>query len=152
MAKDSTISNNKRAFHDFTILDKLEVGIVLEGHEVKSIRKNKVTLRDTYVRIINEELWLIGCHITPYAQAHLVTHITPMRDRKLLIHKQQIKRWIGKVKEKGYTLLALNMYFKNNRIKLEVGMGKSKKAFDKRKVLKEREQKREIERAVKNNY
>jgi SsrA-binding protein len=152
MAKDSTISTNKRAFHDYEISDKLEVGIVLEGHEVKSIRKNKITLRDTYVRIINEELWLIGCHITPYAQAHMVTHIAPMRDRKLLIHKKQVLRWLGKVKVKGYTILALKMYFTNNRIKLEVGMGKSKKEFDKRRSLKENEQKREAERGMKSNY
>ncbi|RAP38734.1 SsrA-binding protein [Candidatus Marinamargulisbacteria bacterium SCGC AAA071-K20] len=152
MAKDSIISSNKRAYHDFEISDKLEVGIALEGHEVKSIRKNKITLRDTYVRIINEELWLIGCHITPYAQAHLVTTIAPMRDRKLLIHKKQMLRWLGKVKVKGFTILALKMYFTNNRIKLEVGMGKSKKEFDKRRVLKEKEQKREAERGMKNSY
>jgi len=152
MTKNNAIARNKRAFYDFEISDKLEVGIVLQGHEVKSIRKNNVTLRDTYVRIINNELWLIGCHITPYAQAHLASNIAPMRDRKLLIHKKELKRWLGKVNEKGYTLLALKMYFKNNKLKLEVGLGKAKKLFDKRKNIKEREQKREMERAIKSNY
>lgn len=130
---------NKRAYHDYTILDTLEVGIALTGSEVKSIRQSQISIKDCYARIINEELWLIGCHITPYKQGDLFSNSNKIRDRRLLAHKQQIKRWLGKIEQKGYTLTVLKLYFNiKNKVKLEIGLAKSKKIYDKRRELKER--------------
>ena len=143
------ISTNKRGYYDFTFTDKFEVGVVLKGHEVKSLRQSNVTLRDAYARIFNDELWLIGCHIPPYKQGGQFATIEPDRRRKLLIHKKMLKRLIGKTQEKGLTLIPLKLYFKGHLIKLEVGLGNAKKLYDKRQVTKERELKRELSRANK---
>ena len=102
---DTSFAQNKKAYHNFEIIEKLEAGIVLKGYEVKSIRLGHMTLRDGYARIINDELWLIGAHIKPYAQAHGIDTIDATRSRKLLIHKKELKRWIGKVQEKGLTVI-----------------------------------------------
>ncbi len=144
------IATNKRAFFDFAISEKMETGIVLEGCEVKSIRTGHITIKDAYVRVIQEELWLIGCHITPYKQASTVEAVDPARNRKLLAHKKQICRLIEKTQEKGFTLIPLKLYFSKQRVKLEIGLGKSKKLYDKRKSIKDREIKRSLERLTKN--
>jgi SsrA-binding protein len=140
------ISTNKRGYYDFSFTDKFEVGIVLKGHEVKSLRQNNVTLRDAYARIFNDELWLIGCHIPPYKQGGQFLESEPHRSRKLLIHKRMLKRLIGKTQEKGLTLIPLKLYFKGHLVKLEVGLGKAKKLYDKRQVSKERDLNREMGR------
>ncbi len=141
------IAKNKKAFHNYEIIEKLETGISLQGCEVKSIRAGQINLRESYAKVFNNELWLIGCYISPYTQSQHVTP-EPTRDRKLLIHKKQITRLIGKVQEKGLTLIPLKAYFSKNIIKIEIGLGKAKKLFDKRKVLKEKAINREIERGM----
>lgn len=144
-----SIATNKRGHFDFSFSDKFEVGIVLHGHEVKSLRSNGVTLRDAYARIFNNELWLVGCHIPAYKFGGQFSTVDMTRNRKLLIHRKQLNRLIGKVKEKGLTIIPLKLYFKNHLVKLEVGLGKSKKAYDKRQVIKSRDLKREIQQAYK---
>ncbi len=151
MTKQSYIlvSQNKKAFHNYTFTEKLEVGIVLLGNEVKSIRQGRIHLRDSFARIINEELWLFNCHITPYTQAHRISKIDPVRNRKLLLHKHQLKKWIGKVQEKGLTLVPTKLYFSGSKVKLEIGLGKAKKLHDKRAQLKEKAANRDIQRHLK---
>jgi SsrA-binding protein len=143
------IATNKRGYFDFSFSDKFEVGIVLQGSEVKSLRSNAVTLRDAYARIFNNELWLVGCHIPAYKFGGQFSAIDANRNRKLLIHRKQLNRLMGKVKEKGLTLIPLKLYFKNHLVKLEVGLGKSKKVYDKRQVMKTRDLNREIQQAYK---
>ena len=143
--KKSALSiKNKKASHDFNLLEFLEVGIILKGNEVKSIRQGKVQLKESFARIENNELWLHQCHITPYAQAHGFSKQDPVRPRKLLIHKKELKRWYGKIKEKGFTLVATKMYLKGQYVKLEIALAKSKKLYDKRDQLKEKDIKRDI--------
>lgn len=149
---DSTfkiIADNKKAYFDFEITEKLECGIALLGAEVKSIRKGNVNLRDAYAKILNNELWMVGGNIAAYAQGGQFETIDPIRSRKLLIHKKELKRIIGKTEEKGLTLIPLRMYFRGNLIKLEVGLARSKKSYDKRQSIKEKEIKRETQRAIK---
>lgn len=149
---DSTfkiIADNKKAYFDFEITEKLECGIALLGAEVKSIRKGNVNLRDAYAKILNNELWMVGGNIAVYAQGGQFEAIDPIRSRKLLIHKKELKRIIGKTEEKGLTLIPLRMYFRGNLIKLEVGLARSKKSYDKRQSIKEKEIKRETQRAIK---
>ena len=146
---DNIIAQNKKAYHNFEILEKLEVGMALRGYEVKSIRAGHMSLNDGYARIINDELWLIGSHIKPYAQAHGVDKIDPIRSRKLLIHKRELKRWIGKVNEKGLTIIPLKCYFSRNYIKLQIGLGRSKKQFDKRREKKKQDIQRDIQKHLK---
>ena len=146
------VCQNKKAFHDYSINEVLEAGIVLLGPEVKSLRDGRSSLVDGYARIKNGEVFLYNMHITPYPFAHNL-NLDPKRTRKLLLNKQEIKRLIGKTKEKGYTLIPLKVYFFNSRAKVELGLAKGKKKFDKRHALKEKEQKREIEQARKRrNY
>ncbi len=144
-----SIATNKRGYYDYAFKNKFEVGIVLTGYEVKSLRHNSVTIRDAYARIFNGELWLIGCHIPIYKPGGQFEHIDSTRRRKLLIHKKELKRLIGKTQEKGLTLIPLKLYFKNHLVKLELGLGQAKKKYDKRHVIKERELKRELDRANK---
>jgi len=146
------VCQNKKAFHDYSINEVLEAGIVLLGPEVKSLRDGRSSLVDGYARIKNGEVFLYNMHITPYPFAHNL-NLDPKRTRKLLLNKQEIKRLIGKTKEKGYTLIPLKVYFSNSRAKVELGLAKGKKKVDKRHTLKEKEQKREIEQARKRrNY
>ena len=146
MTKQSgVIAQNKKAYHDFEVLESLEVGLVLKGYEVKSIRQGKVALKDGYARIDRNELWLMGCHISPYLQTHSVDKIDPTRTRKLLIHKKQLKKWIGKINEKGLTLIPLKLYFKGHHVKCLIGLARSKKLYDKRRKLKERSVQRDIQ-------
>jgi SsrA-binding protein len=143
-----SIADNKKAFHDYFIEERYEAGLVLEGWEVKAIRAGRVQLKEAYVVLKQAEVWLIGCHISPLPTAS--THIKPdpVRTRKLLLHAAEVKRLIGKTERAGYTLVPLNMHFTKGRIKLEIGLGKGKKQFDKRATEKEREWQREKARLV----
>ena len=145
--RDRDVAVNRRAYHDYFIDEKLEAGIQLTGTEVKSVRNGRTNLRDGFVRIDGTEAWLENVHISPYAQANVMNH-EPMRPRKLLLHRKQISSLIGKVKQKGYTLIPLRIYFRRNHAKVEVGLARGKREFDKREAIAEREAKREIARAV----
>lgn len=138
-----SIAQNKKAFFDYFIEEKYEAGIVLEGWEVKAIRDNRVNLKEAYVVIQRGEIYLIGCHVTPLGAAS--THIRPdaIRTRKLLLHKDEISKLIGKVERAGYTLVPLDMHYKNGRIKIQIGLAKGKKQYDKRQAEKEKDWKRE---------
>ena len=138
---------NRRAFHDYFIDEKYECGLMLLDTEVKSIREGRCNLRDGYVRIDGHEAWLENVHISPYAQGNLMNH-EPLRSRKLLLHRKEISSLIGKVKQRGYTLIPLRVYFSRNHAKVEVGLARGKRQYDKREAIAEREAKREIARAV----
>lgn len=142
------VAQNKKARHDYEILDTLETGIVLKGSEVKSIRAGEVNLKESYVRLQNQELYLIGAHISPYKFSPVESH-KPTRDRKLLAHKKEILRLDLQADKKGLTLVPLKIYFKNGRCKLEIGVGRGKKLHDKREDIKAKEAKREIDKAMK---
>jgi SsrA-binding protein len=144
-----SIIDNKKAFHDYFIEERYEAGLVLEGWEVKAIRAGRAQLKEAYVVLKKEEVWLVGCHISPLATAS--THIKPdpTRSRKLLLHAQEIKKLIGKVQQAGYTLVPLNLHYAKGRIKLEIGLAKGKKMHDKRAAEKDREWAREKQRLMK---
>lgn len=142
------IGQNKKAYHDYTIEETYEAGIVLQGTEIKSIRNGRVNLKDSYARIINGEVFLMGMHISPYEQGNRYNH-DPLRVRKLLLHNREIAKLIGQTKEQGYALVPLKLYLKNGFAKVLIGLGKGKKNYDKREDLKRKEAKREIERAFK---
>ncbi len=143
-----SIVQNKKAFHDYFIEEKYETGMILEGWEVKAIRDGRVQLKEAYVIIRNEALYLIGCHISPLKTASTHINPDPTRTRKLLLHAEQIKRLIGKVERAGYTLVPLDMHFKTGRIKLEIGLAKGKKQHDKRESEKEKEWERTKQRML----
>src|SRR5438105_1304746 len=142
-----TIATNRRARHDYEILETIEAGLVLRGTEVKSLRGSHVTFKDAFATIRNNEAWLVGCHINPYSHGTDANH-EPERDRKLLLHRKEISRLTGKVAERGLTLIPMRLYFKSGRAKLEIGLARGKKLHDKRSALRERETKREMEKAV----
>jgi len=143
---EKNFAQNRKARHDYHVEETYEAGIALQGTEVKSIRAGKVNLRDSFARVDKGELFLYNMHISPYEQGNIANH-DPIRTRKLLMHKMEIKRFIGLMKEKGYTLVPLKLYLKNGKIKVELGLAKGKKLYDKRKTLQEKTAKREIERA-----
>jgi len=145
--KDRDVAVNRRAYHDYFIDDKYEAGMLLTGTEVKSIRNGRANLRDGFVRINDGEAWLENVHISPYEQANVMNH-EPLRPRKLLLHRKEISSLIGKVKQKGYTLIPLRLYFSRNHAKVEVGLARGKRQFDKREAIAERDAKREIARAT----
>jgi SsrA-binding protein len=138
-----SIAQNKKAFHDYFIEEKYEAGVVLEGWEVKAIREGRVQLKEAYVIIQHGEIFIIGCHVTPLGSAS--THVRPdaTRTRKLLLHSEQIAKLIGKVERAGYTLVPLDMHYTRGRIKIEIGLAKGKKQYDKRESEKERDWERE---------
>lgn len=142
------VASNKKARHDYEVLDTLEVGIVLKGSEVKAVREGSVNLKESYVRIVKEELFLVGAHISPYSHAGDDSH-KPTRMRKLLAHRKEIERLTQSVERKGLSLIPIKIYFKNGRCKLEIATGRGKKIHDKRGDMKDREAKREIERVMK---
>jgi SsrA-binding protein len=142
-----TIATNRRARHDFHISEVLEAGVSLVGSEVKSLRDGKASLQDAYAVVRNEEVFLMGVHIPPYPQAALQNH-EPTRIRKLLLHKTEIRKLIGKTAEKGLTLVPLRLYFKGNKVKVEIGVAKGKRHFDKRETIAKREAEREMARRV----
>lgn len=157
MAKESKntpsrIADNKKAAYNYFFEEKYEAGMVLQGWEVKAIRDGKVQLTDGYVVIRDGELYLIGCQINPLKTAS--THVNPdaVRTRKLLMHKDEIQRLIGKVEQKGYTLVPLNLHWKTGRVKCEIALARGKAEHDKRDTIKDREGKREVERALKSRH
>ena len=145
--RERDIAVNRRAFHDYFVDERLEAGIMLTGPEVKSVRGGRANLRDGFVRVNGNEAWLENVHISPYEQAN-VMNVEPIRPRKLLLHRKEIASLIGKVRQKGYTLIPLRLYFKRNHLKVEVGLARGKREFDKREAIAERDAKREIERAM----
>ena len=143
-----SVAENRKAFHDYFIDETYEAGISLLGTEVKSIREGKANLKDSYVLIKDGEAFLLNCHISPYSHGNITNH-DPLRTRKLLLKKQEIDRLRGKLIQKGYTLIPTKMYFKGPYVKIEIGLARGKKLFDKREALKEKEANRQIERALK---
>ncbi|MHB1300169.1 MAG: SsrA-binding protein SmpB [Burkholderiales bacterium] len=143
-----SIAQNKKAFHDYFIEERYEAGIALEGWEVKSIRAGRVNLKEAYVVIRGEEIYIIGCHISPLTTASTHIQPDPLRTRKLLLHAEEINKLIGKVERAGYTLVPLDMHYKSGRIKLEVGLAKGKKQYDKREAEKEKDWEREKQRLM----
>lgn len=142
------IATNKKAYHDYFVEETFECGIELTGTEVKSLRANNASLRETYATIKRGEVWLMGLHIAPYSHGNR-SNLEPVRPRKLLMHKKEIRHLIGKTKEKGFTLVPLKMYFSpNNLAKVELGLCRGKKLYDKRADIASRDQKRDMERAL----
>lgn len=143
-----SIVQNKKAFYDYFIEEKYEAGIVLEGWEVKAIRAGRIQLKEAYIIIRKGELFLIGCHISPLSAASTHVNPDPVKTRKLLLHASQIKELIGKVERAGYTLIPLDMHYKTGKIKLEIGLAKGKKQFDKRESEKRKEWERDKQRLL----
>lgn len=145
---EKVIVTNRKALYDYQIQDKYEAGITLLGTEVKSLRDGRANLKDSYAIIKDNEVFLLNCHISPYSHGNLQNH-DPLRTRKLLLHKREIEKLQGKITQQGLTLIPLKIYFKNNRAKVEIGIAKGKRQFEKRDSIKEKEAKREIERHMK---
>ena len=152
MAKSKTdgklIANNKKAYHDYFILDKFEAGISLHGTEVKSLRMGKCSIKEAFVRIENGEVFIYGMHISPYEKGNIFNK-DPLRVRKLLLHKSEINKLVGKTKEKGITIMPLKVYFKGSLVKVEIGIAKGKKLYDKRQDIAKKDQQREAQRDFK---
>jgi SsrA-binding protein len=144
-----SIADNKKAFHDYFIEDRWEAGIVLEGWEVKAIRDARVQIKEAYVVVRGDELFLFGAHVSALNTASSFTHPDAVRTRKLLLHRAELDKLIGKVERSGYTLVPLNLHFKGGRVKCEIGLAKGKKQHDKRATEKERDGKREVAAAMK---
>lgn len=143
------IAANKKAFHDYFVDETFEAGIALSGTEVKSLRENRTTLRDAFATVRRGEVWLHNVHIAPYSHGNR-SNVEPDRTRKLLLHKKEIRYLIGKTKEKGFTLVPLKLYFsENNLVKVELGLARGKKLYDKREAIADRDHKRDVERALK---
>lgn len=145
--RDRDIAVNRRARHEYHVEEAIEAGIVLTGSEVKALREGKVNLKDSHARIERGEVWLWNVHVSPYGPASQFGH-DPTRTRKLLLHANEIERLQGKVKERGLTLVPLRMYFKNGRAKVELALVRGKKQHDKREAIREREVRREVDRAL----
>lgn len=144
------IAKNPTAYHNYQIEDKIETGIVLTGTEIKSIRGGKVNLKDSYAYLKNGEIFICGMHISPYEHGNIFNK-DPLRDRKLLLHKKEINKLIGLTKQKGFTLVPISIYFKGCFVKVELGIGKGKKLYDKRQDLAKKDAHRKIEQALKNS-
>jgi SsrA-binding protein len=147
MSEDRVIATNRRARHEYEILETFEAGLVLRGTEVKSLRTGQVNFKDSYATVRNGEVWLLGCHISPYSHGTDANH-DPERDRKLLLHTREISRLMSKIAERGLTVVPLKLYFKGGRAKIEIGLARGKKLHDKRATLRERETRREMDRAI----
>ena len=150
MAKEERklVANNKKAYHDYFIEEKYEAGLVLHGTEVKSLRMGKCSIKEAFIRIENGEVYVYGMHISPYEKGNIFNK-DPLRIKKLLLHKQQIRKLIGNSAEKGYTLVPLQVYFNNGRAKIEIGLAKGKKLYDKRQDIAKKDQRREAEKEFK---
>ncbi len=151
MAGKKIVCTNRQAHRDYFLLDRFEAGMVLTGTEVKSLREGRANLKDSYAGIEREELFLYNMHISPYKHGNIANH-EPTRTRKLLMHKREIRRLIGKIQEKGLALIPVAVYFLRGKAKVELALAKGKRQYDKRHDLKEKEQKREIEKAMKVDY
>jgi SsrA-binding protein len=146
---ETVVATNRKAFHDYAIEEKLEAGIVLRGTEVKSLREGKVNLRDSYASVDHEEVILHNCHITPYSHGNIMNH-DPLRPRKLLLHRKEISKLLGKTQQKGLTIVPLRIYFSpQGKAKVEIALAKGKKQYDRRETIKTRDARREVERAMK---
>jgi SsrA-binding protein len=145
--QNHNIATNRKARHEYEILEALEAGLVLRGTEVKALRTGGVSFKDSFVTVRNREAWLRGCHISPYSHGTDANH-DPERDRKLLLHRDEIGRLMAKVAERGLTIVPLRLYFKDGRAKVEIGLARGKKLHDKRSSLREREVAREMDRAA----
>ena len=150
MAKEEMklVANNKKAYHDYFIEEKYEAGLVLHGTEVKSLRMGKCSVKEAFIRIENNEVFIYGMHISPYEKGNILNK-DPLRVKKLLLHKQQIRKLIGNSSEKGYTIVPLQVYFRDGRAKIEIGLAKGKKLYDKRQDIARKDQKREAEKELK---
>ncbi len=142
------LATNRKAYHDYSVEETYEAGIALTGTEIKSVRAGSLNLRDSYAQVRNGELWLMNVHVAPYEPASR-QNVDPYRDRKLLMHHKEILRLFGRVQEKGLTLVPLRVYLKKNRAKVEIGLARGKKLYDKRDAIAKRETEREIQRATK---
>jgi SsrA-binding protein len=142
-----TIAQNKKAYHDYFIEETYEAGLSLRGTEVKSIREGRINLKDSYVVIKDLQAYLMNCHISPYSHGNIMNH-DPLRTRKLLLNKKEIFRLLGKSQQKGYSIIPLKVYFKGPYAKIEIGLAKGKREYEKRESIKEREAKKEIERTL----
>ncbi|MBO5081200.1 MAG: SsrA-binding protein SmpB [Lachnospiraceae bacterium] len=142
------IANNKKAYHDYFIEEKYEAGLVLHGTEVKSLRQGKCSIKESFIRIENCEMFIYGMHVSPYEKGNIFNK-DPLRPKKLLLHKREIMKLLGKIKEKGYTLVPLQVYFTSGRAKIEIGLAKGKKLYDKREDIAKKDQRRESERDFK---
>lgn len=145
------VSQNKKAFLDYFILDTYEAGIELKGTEIKSVRKGSANLKDSFIRIKNDEAYIENMHIAPYEQGNRFNH-EPLRTRKLLLHKKEIKKLQKEVKENGLTIVPTKLYFNTSKLKIEIALAKGKKLYDKRQDLKAKDAKRDVEKALKNAY
>lgn len=150
MAKESVklIANNKKAYHDFFILDTYEAGIALHGTEVKSLRMGKCSIKESFIRIENNEVFVYGMHVSPYEKGNIFNK-DPLRVKKLLLHRSEINKIVGKIKEKGMTLVPLKVYLKGSLVKVEIGLAKGKKLYDKRNDIAKKDQQREAQRDFK---
>ncbi len=145
------IAKNPTAYHNYTIEDKLEAGIVLSGTEIRSIRKGKANLKDSYAIIKNGEVYIVGMHVSPYEHGNIFNK-DPLRDRKLLLNKKEINKLFGLTKQKGYSLVPISLYFKGSLVKVELGIGKGKKLYDKRQDIAKKDAERRINQAMKQKY
>ncbi len=141
------VATNRKARHDYFIEETVEAGLALTGTEVKSLREGRVNLKDSYAAVKDGEAFIVGCHISPYSHGNIMNP-DPERTRKLLLHKSEIRRLLGKLTQKGYTLVPLSVYFKAGRAKMELGLAKGKRLYDVRETIKEKEARREVERAT----
>ena len=142
------IANNKKEYHDFFIYETYECGIALHGTEVKSMRMGKCSIKEAFVRIEDGELFVYGMHVSPYEKGNIFNK-DPLRVKKLLLHKYEINKLLGKIKEKGYTLVPLQVYFKDGKVKVEIGLARGKKLYDKREAIAKKDQRREAEKEFK---
>ncbi len=150
MAKEEMklVANNKKAYHDYFIEEKYEAGLVLHGTEVKSLRMGKCSVKEAFIRIENGEVFIYGMHISPYEKGNIFNK-DPLRVKKLLLHKQQIRKLIGNSSEKGYTIVPLQVYYRDGKAKIEIGLAKGKKLYDKRQDIAKKDQRREAEKELK---
>jgi SsrA-binding protein len=145
---EKVVATNRKAYHDYHVLETYEAGIALLGTEVKSLREGKANLKDSYAIVKNSEVFLLNCHISPYSHGNILNH-DPLRTRKLLLHRKEINRLHGHITQKGLTLIPLKIYFKDGKAKVEIGLAKGKRQYEKREAIKEKESRREIERHLK---
>ena len=145
---EKLIANNKKAYHDFFIDETYECGIALHGTEVKSMRMGKCSIKEAFVRIEDGEVFVYGMHVSPYEKGNIFNK-DPLRVKKLLLHKYEINKLLGKIKEKGYTLVPLQVYFKDGKVKVEIGLARGKKLYDKREAIAKKDQRREAEKEFK---
>jgi len=150
-AGTKTVATNRKAFHEFEIIERFEAGIALQGTEVKSLRAGHINFRDSYARVKEGELWIVSMHISVYDHGSIWNH-DPLRPRKLLMHKREIRRLISKIEERGLTLVPLSLYFKNGKAKIELALARGKKIYDKRKDIAKRDSDREAQRELKSKF